>query len=147
MYILTPKSNIVSYLHIVLYKLTHFYVFQYNCNTCLIQFETKVLFVWDNAIWRISKCANWVKIISKYDTFIDFGVKIDIFGFCCFWQFFHLKTFLSKTAFVSDKVPSAKWPHKPADNIMLLVKTGLYNWICYQNLDVHPLAPFCVFSI
>ena len=49
--------------------------------------------------------------MSNYDAFFDFGVKLDIVGFCHFWLFFLIKTFISKTAslrYVFDKVPSAK---------------------------------------
>ena len=38
MSILTPESKIVSYLDIILYRLTHFYPFWYNVNTFVIQF-------------------------------------------------------------------------------------------------------------
>ena len=78
--------------------------------------------------WRIWKCVNWDQMISGYDTFFDFGVKFDILGFSCSSYFFLLKTFISKTAslrYVFDKVPSAKWPHKPGENIMFLSKSAL----------------------
>jgi len=47
----------------------------------------------------------------------------DIFGLCYFCRFFLLKPVISKTTslrYVSDKVPSAKLPHKPGENIDVL---------------------------
>ena len=83
--------------------------------------------------WRISKCANWAKIRSGYGTIFDFYVKFDILGFLNLSTFFD-QTFTSKTAslkHVSDKVPSAKWPHKPVENIMFSSTSGLFNWVCH----------------
>ena len=48
--------------------------------------------------------------------------------FLLFLVFFLLKTFISKTAslrYVYDKVPSAKWPHKPGENNMLLSNSAI----------------------
>jgi len=76
-------------------------------------------------------------MLSSYYTFLDFGVKIDIVDLCCFWYFL-LKKFISKTAsvrYVYDKVPSAKWPHKPGEDIMCLSTSGLYIVFYHQNLD------------
>ena len=81
----------------------------------------------ENIINYVSKGVNWDKPISSSDTIFDFGVKFDIFEFCCFWYFFLLKTLISKTAslrYVFDKVPSAKWPHKPVQNIIFLLKSA-----------------------
>ena len=44
----------------------------------------------ENANWRISKCVNLCKIISKYDTIFDVGVKFDIFRICIFALFFDI---------------------------------------------------------
>ena len=63
-----------------------------------------------NVYQNILECVNLYKIISKYDTIFDFGVKIDIFGFCNFLVIYFL-TFLSKMGslqHVSDKVLRAK---------------------------------------
>ena len=60
-----------------------------------------------------------------------FGILLTFVNYC-------LLTFTSKKAslkHVSDKVPRAKWPHGTYGNIMFLSKSGLYNWICYWNLD------------
>ena len=73
---------------------------------------------------HVSKCVNRNKIISSCDTVFDFGVTFDVFE-CCDFYFF-LNTCISKTASlrcVSDKVPSAKWPHKPGEHIMRLTKS------------------------
>ena len=78
-----------------------------------------------NMYQNSSKCVNLDKIISKYDTIIDFGVKIDIFRFCFFLWNVHV-TFISKTTslrHVSDKVLRAKWPHGTCGNIMFLSKS------------------------
>ena len=51
-------------------------------------------------------------MIFKYDTFCDFGVKFDIFGFTIVGVFvFFLTLIISSTAslsYVFDKVPSGK---------------------------------------
>ena len=47
-----------------------------------------ISFFFSETIWRISKCVNWVKQISNYDTFFDFGVTFDILGCCHFWRLF-----------------------------------------------------------
>ena len=99
----------------------------------------------ENILNHVSKCVNRDKTISSSDTVFDFGVKFNIFGFCNFLRF-SLTTFISETAslrYVSDKVPSAKWPHKPQDNIMFLSKSGLDHWIRYWNLDFHPPPLLC----
>ena len=82
----------------------------------------------DNILNYVSKSVNWDKTISSSDTVFDFGVKFDIFGFCHFFRDFFLKTFISKTTslrYVFDKVPSAKWPHKPKENSMFLSKSAM----------------------
>ena len=75
-----------------------------------------------------SKCVNWHTIISISDTVFDVGVRFYIcLTLSCLAFFFSRKTFISKTAslrYVSDKVPSAKWPHKPGENIMFLSKSA-----------------------
>ena len=38
-----------------------------------------------NVLNYVSKCVKLDKMISKYDTMFDFGVKFDIFGFCYCW--------------------------------------------------------------
>ena len=82
---------------------------------------------YENILDSVSECFNWNKIISSSDTVIDFGVNFDNLFFAMFGILL-LNTFISKTTslrYVSDKVPSAKWPHKPGENIMFLSKSAL----------------------
>ena len=72
------------------------------------------------------KRLKWAKMISGYDTGFDFHVKFAILGFFMFSTCFH-QTCMSKTASLkhaADKVPSAKWPHKPREILC-----------AHQNLD------------
>ena len=80
-----------------------------------------------NMYQNSSKCVDLDKIISKYDTIFDLGVKKDIFEICFFFWNFDV-TFISKTAslrHVSDKVLRAKWPHGTCGNIMFLSKSAI----------------------
>ena len=72
----------------------------------------------------ISRCVNGDNIISGYDTIFYLCVKIDIWVFCKLKK--NVQTFTSKTTsfkHIYEKVPSAKCPHKPTENIMLLSKS------------------------
>ena len=92
-----------------------------------------IKFQW-NILNDVSNCVKLDNTISKYDTTTVFGVKIKIFGFGVFGEFFFFVTFVSKTIslrHVSNKVPSAKWPHKPWESFMFLVKDRIYDWICH----------------
>ena len=68
-----------------------------------------------------------------------------MWGFrCCLWFMFP-KTLTSKTAslsYVSDKMPTAKWPHKLEQTIVCLLKSELHSRICYENSDFYPPRPF-----
>ena len=87
---------------------------------------------------NMSKGVNLDKIISRYDTIFDFGVKFDVFDVCyVLWLFdvmFHSK--MNSLSHVSNKVLRAKWPHKSGKNNMSSVKTQLYKF-----------RPLCVFSV
>ena len=46
---------------------------------------------------------------------------------------------------VSDRSSNATWPHGTSGNIMFLSTSGLFNWICHSNLDLHPPPPLLRF--
>ena len=80
-----------------------------------------------------SKYVKLDEILSRYDTILDFCINNDIFYVVYFWWYivWHLSKKTASLSHDSDKKPSAKWPHKPGENIMFLVEAQLYNWICH----------------
>ena len=69
-----------------------------------------------------------------------FSCQIWLFRIFQFSDIFY-QTFTSKTASLKhapDKVLRAKWPHGMYGNIMFSSKSGLFNWICYWNLEFYP---------
>ena len=99
----------------------------------------------ENILDSVSKCVNWDKIISGYDTIFDFDVKFEIWGFCHVLLFCFAKTFISKTTslkYVFDKVTSAKWPHTPGENLICLSTSAIYIVFYNQNFDFQAPTTF-----
>ena len=86
-------------------------------------------------------------IISKYDTSFDMGVEIELFGILqfsghvCFYNYFrsrYVKQYFRQSA--RSKVTALE----TYSNFMFLPRSGLYDWICCENLDCPP-PPFLRF--
>ena len=69
------KLSIPSMIFILFVNI--FIAFVYQCYS--------IFFFCEHLIWRISKCANRVKIMSKYNTFFWFWCQIWHFLFLSFW--------------------------------------------------------------
>ena len=124
-----------------------------NCNWVVFKLFSNCFKVYSNRIQMVFKpYSNCIQIVFKwYSSCIQMVLKciqmciiipnnIQIwydFCFWCtklhfwiwvFWVISFIWAFVSKTAslsHVSNKVPRAKWPHKPKENIMFSVTTTL----------------------
>ena len=98
----------------------------------------------ENILNYVSKCVNWDKTISSSDTSFWLWCQIWHLGMLSLLAIFLLKTLISKTVslrYVFDKVPSAKWPHKPGENIVFLsnLQFTLYLTIKTSIFKLRPL--------
>ena len=76
-------------------------------------------------------------VLIQLFVFLFFCVIFDMFGNLLCLITFLLKTCISKTTslrHVFDKVPSAKWPHKPGVHVRYLSKPAMYIFY-HQNFD------------
>ena len=89
---------------------------------------------------------KWYLVLIRFSilvsnlTFLDFAIL----------GYFFLKTFISKTAslrYVFDKVPSAKWLHKPGEKIMFFVNICHLHCILPSKLRFSSSDHFFVFSV
>ena len=96
----------------------------------LISFYKTIYCVIDKTVWKPT-------LVKPFQT-ANVLFYLNIFGMllicvnCC-----HQTSTSKTTSFkhVSGKVPSAKWPHEPIENIMFSSKSGLYIVFYHQNLD------------
>ena len=84
--------------------------------------------------WNVLLETKQYLVMRRFLMFMSYLTFGDVAPIVSFWCL----TVMSKNCIFwtcSEKVPSAKWPHRPDENTMFLSKSGLFKWVCYWNID------------
>ena len=89
--------------------------------------------IFQQLIWCISKCVNWAKIISGYDTIFDFHTKFDIL------ECFQILNIFSSNMYVKNGI--FETCYRESAKCKMTARTGRKYYVSVKNWTWHCILP------